>query len=281
MNPDMNPIHDKIISISKALCLILFVVACTAHPFISVAADWQETVKQGDELYGKRAGANGKEDIDAAIKKYEEALKGIPKGDEKSLSGVYVKLAQAYFTLGAYFSNGKDELSDLTDEGQRWAKKAKDADPESAEAYYWLGANLGLWRTVNKLSFRGGLTGGGIKKLFKKAAELDPDCEYGLPNMLLADLELSKGKLGEAESNVAKAVVAGPELLKNQLALAKILWNKNDKEEARKTLEHISRQSDDILPSKVLENRRTIAKAKKILEELKKGSEPDWGNAYQ
>ncbi|MHC4197562.1 MAG: tetratricopeptide repeat protein [Planctomycetota bacterium] len=262
-------------SLGKTLWLTLFIIVCTIHPPITLLADWKEAVKQGDKLYGKRAEKNGKKDLYAAIKKYEEATSEISKNDEKTLSKVYVKLSQAYFTLAEYFAKDDDELSDLTDEGQDWAKEAVEADPKNAEAYYWLGANMALWRTVHKLSFRGGLTGGGIKKLLKKAAELDPNCAYGLPYMLLADLELSKGNLKDAQSNAAKGALVEPKMLKNQLILAEVVW-KNNKAEAKTILKHISNQSYNILPSETLENRSAIEKAKKILEELKKGNEPDW-----
>lgn len=263
-------------SLSQTLWVTLFIVACTVYPSTTIAGDWQSLVQQGDELYAKRADTNGEKDIYNAILKYEEALREIPKTEEKTLAGVYIKLSRSYFTLAEYFAKDDDDLSELSDKGQNWAEEAMDADPKSAEAHYWMGANLGLWRSVHKVSFRGGLAGGGIKDAFKKAAELDPNGLYGMPYMRLAEFELSTGNPQDALSYAEKAVKIGPKLLMNKIILAEILWENNDKAKAKKVLEDIAAQKDDILPSEVLENRDTIKKAKKILEELNKGEEPDW-----
>lgn len=262
--------------ISKTIWLTLFIIAYTVYPLTTIAADWQGLVQQGDELYGKRAEENGEKYVRDAVLKYEEALKEIPDTEEKTLVGIYIKLSRSYFTLAEYFAKDDDDESDLSDKGQNWADKALDADPKSAEAHYWMGANLGLWRSVHKASFRGGLTGGGIKKEFKEAIGLDPNGLYGMPYMRLAEFELASGSPQDAQNYAEKSVEIGPNLMTNRIILAEILWEQDNKTESKKVLEYIAAQKDDILPSEVLENRDTIKRAQRILGELNKGQEPDW-----
>ncbi|MFQ5862631.1 MAG: tetratricopeptide repeat protein [Candidatus Brocadiales bacterium] len=262
--------------ISKTLWLTLF-ITCTISPSITVSADWQEAIRQGDEFYAERHDANGgRENLEAAIKKYEEALGGIPKKDKKSRSGVCVKLSRSHFKLAYYFAKDDDETLELSDEGESWAKKAIKADPQNAEAYYWKAANLGLFRGIKRVSFRGGLMGGKIKEGFEKAAALDERCEYGCAYMRLGEYLLARGEAEEAKGYAEKSVEIEPRFLMSQIILAEILWENGDKAGARKILRHIAAQQEDVLPAEILENRHIIKKSKMILEDLEKGHDPDW-----
>lgn len=262
--------------VKKTFYLVAFITVYIVLTSTATTADWQGLVQQGDELYGKRAEENGEKYVRDAILKYEEALKESPNPEEKALAGIYIKLSRSYFTLAEYFAKDDDDESELSDKGQDWADKALDADPKSAEAHYWMGANLGLWRGIHKASFRGGLTGGGIKKAFKEAIELDPNVLYGMPYMRLAEFELASGSPQDAQNYAEKSVEIGPNLMTNRIILAEILWEQDNKTESKKVLEYIAAQKDDILPSEVLENRDTIKRARRILGELNKGQEPDW-----
>ncbi len=257
--------------------LFVFVfIASAVYASVAISADWQATLQQGDELYNKRSESGGEKNVDAAIKKYEEALKGIPESDKKAQLDVYIKLSRAYFTLADYFAEGDDAESDFSNEGQDWAKKALDADDESAAAHYWYGVNLGIWRGIHKASFRGGLGGGGIMKEFETAAKLDPKGLDGMPYMRMAEFSLAKGNPEKAKKYAEEAVKIQPKLLKNKLLLAEALWDNDDKAASKKVLDDIASQSDDVLPTDILENRKAIKVAKRVLGNIADGSTPDW-----
>ncbi|MCB7129055.1 MAG: hypothetical protein J3T61_05920 [Candidatus Brocadiales bacterium] len=263
-------------STTRTVLMALAVIACIVYPYVPVYADWQSTVKQGDELYAKRSDKDGRKELEAAIKQYEAAVKEIPEKDEKARAGVYVKLSRAYYKIAQYFSQSDDDRSNMSDKGQKWAEKAIDIEPKNAEAHYYMGTNLGLWRSIHKASFRGGLTGGGIKKEFQKAADLDPKGLYGQPDMRTAEYLLARGDSQKALSYAKKAVEIQPKLLMNKLILAQAMWVTNDQMGSRKVLAEIAAQSDDIIPSEILENRDTIKEAKQIQGNIANNNEPDW-----
>lgn len=257
------------------LAVSLFACSMICSP-IAIAADWQSIVQQGDQLYSQRSESEGKKKLEDAIKKYEEALKEIPKDNKKARAGVYIGLARADFKIARYFAETDDAVADYSDKGQDWAKKAIDMDSKSAEAHYWMGANLGIWRGVNKASFRGGLMGGGIKKEFEKAAELDPKGLYGLPDMRIAEYLLARGDAEKAQGYAEKAVKIAPEMLVNKIMLAEILWKNNNQLGSKKLLNEIVSQKDDVLPGEILENRETITRAKRVLNNIANHNDPDW-----
>ena len=260
----------------RIFVFLLSFIACVVYTSVATSADWQATLQQGDELYNKRYESSGEKNINAAIKKYEEALKGIPESDKKAQLDVYIKLSLAYFTLADVFAKEDDAQSEFSDEGQDWAKKALDIDDDSAAAHYWMGANLGVWRGVNRVSFRGGLGGGGIMKEFEEAAKLDPKGLDGMPYMRMAEFSMAKGNLEEAKKYAEEAVKIQPKLLKNKLILAQALWKNEDKAGSKKLLEDISSQPDNILPNAILENRVAIEAAKRVLQDIAGGGTPDW-----
>ena len=262
--------------ITKTVWIALTVLACTVYSSVVVFADWQSIVQQGDELYAKRSEKDGRAKLEAAIKKYEAAVKEIPENDKKARARVYVDLSRAYFKITEYLSTSDEDRSNQSNKGQNWAQKAIDADPKSAEAHYYMAANLGLWRLLHKASFRGGLTGGGIKKEFKKAADLDPKGLQGSPDRGIAEYLLARGDSEKAQGYAEKAVKIGPKMLINKLILAQALWENNDKPGSKKLLNEIAANSDDILPSDVLENRDAIMKTKRILGNIANNNEPDW-----
>lgn len=255
--------------------LFIIVVCLMCQP--ATATGWQDAVRQGDELYARRHEVNGgRENLEAAIERYKEALEGIPGDDRKSLSKLYVKLSRAYFKLAHYFAEGEEEVLEFCDKGEDWAKKAIKADPRNADAYYWKAANLGLFRSINRVSFRGGLMGGKIKEGFERAIALDERCEHGCAYMRLGEYLLARGNPEEAIGYARKAVEIGPKYLMNHIILAEILWESGNRSEAREVLEYIAAQEEGILPSEILENRYIIRKARGILEDLRGGKEPDW-----
>ncbi len=255
---------------------ILFIACATCLP-VAVAADWQDAVVQGDAFYAKRHDTNGgRKNLEKAIERYEAALDGIPKKDKKSRSEVYTKLSRAYFKLAHYFAKDDDEIVDLSDKGEDWAKRAIEADPKNADAHYWKAANLGLFRSIKRVSFRGGLMGGDIKRGFERAIAIDEKCVYGCAYMRLGEYLLSRGDAEEAKGYAEKAVKIEPRFLMNQIILAEILWENGDRAGAKEILRHIAAQKDDILPTEILENRHIIEKSKMILKDLDEGREPDW-----
>lgn len=243
----------------------------------AMAVDWRDRVGEGDELYSKRHELNkGRENLQEAIGKYKEALRGIPEGDEKGCSEIKTRLSRAYFKLAYYFmEEGKERLK-ACEEGERWAKGAIEADPQNPEAYYWKAVNLGLYRDMKRYSFRGGLTGGEIKEGFQEAAALDERGLYGAPHMRLAEYLMARGDIEEAKKHATYAVDIEPRFLYNQIVLAEVLWENGDKVGSKGRLEYISSQPEDVLPSEILENREIIEKAKRILRDLKEGKDPDW-----
>ncbi|MHC4198064.1 MAG: tetratricopeptide repeat protein [Planctomycetota bacterium] len=260
----------------RIFVFLLSFVACVVYASVASSADWQAAVKEGDELYNKRYESNGEKDVNASIKKYEEALKGIPESDEKAQLDVYIKLSRANFTLADVFAKEDEAEAEFSNKGQDWAKKALDIDDDSAAARYWMGANLGVWRGVNRVSFRGGLGGGGIMKEFEKAAKLDPKGLDGMPYMRMGEFSMAKSNLEEAKKYAEEAVKIQPKLLKNKLILAEALWKNEDKADSKKLLEDIASQPDNILPNAILENRVAIEVAKRVLQGIAKGGTPDW-----
>jgi hypothetical protein len=260
----------------RIFVFLLSFIACVVYASVATSADWQATLQQGDELYNKRSESTGENDVNASIKKYEEALKGIPESDEKARLDVYIKLSRAYFTLADVFAKKDEAQSEFSNQGQDWAEKALDIDEDSAAAHYWMGSNLGLWREINRVSFRGGLGGGGIMKEFEKAAQLDPKGLDGMPYMRMAEFSLAKDNPEEAKKYAEEAVKIQPKLLKNKLILAQALWENEDKAGSKKLLDNIASQPDNSLPNAILENRVAIEAAKRVLQDIASGSTPDW-----
>ena len=244
-----------------------------------VSADWKQCMDEGDKLFAHR-NHEGEEatSMQEAIKKYQEALAGVPKdkGNETALSDIYLRLSRANFELAYYCLSDDDKVLKGYKDGIDYADKAVDINNKNGEAYFWRGVSTGSYRDKKKVSGVGGLFGGGIKKDFQRAIKLDDKCDYGGPHRFMAEFHLATNDTDDANIHALLAVEIAPNYLYNQYVLAKVLWALGQKSQAIERLKYILSKGPDVIPDAAMENRAIIKATKSTLEDINNKKEPRW-----
>ncbi|HHT9120595.1 MAG TPA: tetratricopeptide repeat protein [Candidatus Hypogeohydataceae bacterium YC41] len=267
--------HQPSIRWIAIYCLLPTIYCLLSTATIIYGADWRNLIEEGDRLYAHRNNAGEEsQSIEGAIKKYEEAVTAIPEGEKDQLFGLYLRLARAYYMFACYVLEDGDRVAEGYKNGVEYADKAIKINNKAGEAYYWRGINTGCYRDKKPLSRVGGLFGGGIKKDFQRALELDEKCVYGGPHRLMAMFQLATKDTEKAYLHASKAVEIAPDFLPNQLILAETLWKQEQKPEAVEKLKYILSKRPGILPDAIIENREVVTRTGQLLEDIKNKKEP-------
>lgn len=258
--------------INLILIMLIFISAnCT------YGADWRQCLEEGDKLYAHRNHeGEAVKSLEGAIKKYEEALAVAPKEDKEALFGLYLRLSRTNYQLASYFLQKEDAVIQGYKNGIDYADKAIKINNKSAEAYFWRGISTGSYRDKKRVSGVGGLFGGGIKKDFQRAIELDEKCAYGGPQAYMAEFHLATNDTEDAYVHAQRAVEIAPDYLYNQYVMAKVLWKLERKAQSIERLEYILSKGPGVLPEATMENLTVVPVAKAILEDIKNKKEPKW-----
>jgi tetratricopeptide (TPR) repeat protein len=259
-----------------AIYYLLSTVYCLLST-TSYGADWRQCLEEGDKLYAHRT-HEGEEwgSLEGAIKKYEEALAGVPKAEKEVLYGLYLRLARTNYQFAYYFLVEEDRVLQGYKNGFEYADKAIKVNDKGGEAYFWRGISAGSFRDKKRLSGVGGLFGGGIKKDLQRVLELDERCVYGGPHRFMAKFHLATDETEGAYVHALRAVEIAPDFLHNQLVLAEALWKLEQKAQAIERLEYIMSKGPGILPEAVIENREVVTRTGPILQDIRDRKEPNW-----
>lgn len=148
------------------------------------------------------------------------------------------------------------------------AERAIERSPREAKGYYWKGMALGLNGKTRGM-FRSMTAVGPLKRLMRKAIELDP--EDPAPRHFLGEMQrqlpgFAGGSKKEAVRELEAAVRLGPNRLGAYLALARAFRDSGKLDEARRTL---ARALEVSAPDDPAQAEADYLEARRMLDGLK------------
>jgi tetratricopeptide (TPR) repeat protein len=234
---------------------LLLLVAVPSH-----AAEPQ-VLAELDALFARRSDAAAFKELDAALKKAQEA-----SPDDYELVWRVARSRQ-WEADGA-----KDERLKKAVGKQAWdyGERAVKLNPERVEGHYYAAAGIGAYsQAVGIMKALGEGLEGKFNERLDKAIQLDPGFEWGAP--LLAkgryyfELPWPKRDLAKSASLYEKALAKFPGNLRAHLFLAETLLKDGKAEKAREAIQKVKQGSTAYDPA---EGRRVQELAKKVEAEI-------------
>lgn len=235
--------------------------------FSSQGSTWAETapgadlislLTEGDRMYDTRDEPGHS---DRAIDLYKEALKIDPKNE-----AALWKLSRSFRWKGDIAASSAEKL-DHYKEGERWAKRAIEADPRSIGghlmlgiAYGRIGETQGVMKSLSLIS--------PIKKEMNAVLERDPsnDVAHHVLGVLYRKVPgLMGGSIKKSIEELQEAVRLNPASTPSYLDLAKSYLEKGEENQAREALEKLLLIDH---PSDRVQSKMDRAEAEKLLIEL-------------
>ncbi|MEP6924032.1 MAG: TRAP transporter TatT component family protein [Pyrinomonadaceae bacterium] len=253
--------HAKLFKINLVLIIALLCLNCGGKTQSSDEATGEslsavQLIAKADNLYKQR------EDL-TKLRDGLQLLRRARVAEGNNYEAAW-KLAKFNYFMG---NNTKDE--DLRDrsfkDGITAGKSAIKLQPEKADGYFWLGANLGGQASGNVLDGAANLSE--IRQNMNKVIEIQPDYQGAMAYVVLAQTELeTRGLMGGSAEKAADYLEQALKLNKENsfiyLYLAESYFYTNRKAEAKKMLDAMRNMppSPDYLP----ERREAEEKAKKL-----------------
>lgn len=200
--------------------------------------------------------------LQKAIRLWQEVLEEDPAGKEAAW-----KLSRAAIWWGDHAPKGKKE--EIYKKGMEWGKLAVKADPTSAEAHYWLAANMGSYGRAHGIMESLSMIKP-MKAECEKALQLD--AKYWRAHMLLGMLYreapglISIGDKGKAVKELETAVKMAPQIPRALYELGLGYEANGDDDKAKAALEKAITAPPE--PEFELESAETRAQARAKLEDL-------------
>jgi len=209
-------------------------------PAAAVFADFTKTAADADSLHDKGEYAAAKTML----------LDAVPAADAQQKAELYWRVARENIELGDAAEKEKKPKGDVLkifEEGEGYANKAIEADPNSYEAYYWKSANTGRFGQVKGILNSLGKAGP-MKDLLTKAITINPkhsDSYFVLGQLYRElpggpisfgniDFAVSLGRLGvDLDAEQAKSGAEKVLSYNFSVELAKTMWKRNWNAEKR------------------------------------------------
>lgn len=235
--------------------------------FSSQGLTWGETapesdlaflLAEGDRMYDTRDEAGHS---DRAVELYKK----VPEIDPKNEAALW-KLSQSFRWQGDIASSSEEKLGRYK-EGERWAKRAIEVNPQSIGghlmlgiAYGRIGETQGVMKSLSLIS--------PTKKEMNAVLESDPsnDVAHHVLGVLYRKVPgLMGGSIKKSIEALQEAVRLNPASTPSYLDLAKSYLEKGEKEKASATLEKLLSIDH---PSDRVQSKMDRAEAEKLLAEL-------------
>lgn len=143
------------------------------------------------------------------------------------------KFAHAAFARGEFATNDTERAA-IAVQGISACRKVIQRDPKCAEAYYYLGLNLGQMARTKLLGALPLVSE--MESSFKKARQLDENLDYAGPDRFVGQLYLqapgwpaSVGSQSKARKHLERAAELAPDYPENRLNLAEAAVKWRDK----------------------------------------------------
>lgn len=177
---------------SLAVCIMLLL------PLSLVVADTAQGIAEADALHDKGQYAEAKQLL-------LDAIPGAPGGQEKA--ELYWRTARETLELGNQAEDAKKApaaILKIFEEGEGYANKAIEANPQNDLAYYWKSSNIGRWGQIKGV-LNSLVKAGPMRELLVKVVGLNRDRSdaYYVLGQLYRELPgrpLSFGNVDEAVS---------------------------------------------------------------------------------
>jgi tetratricopeptide (TPR) repeat protein len=175
-----------------AICILLLI------PLSMIPAQAAQTTEQGDALHDQGKYAEAKQLL-------LDSLAGAASGKEKA--ELYWRAARETLELGDQAEDAKQPAAAILkifEEGEGFANKAIEADPQNDLGYYWKSSNIGRWGQTKGI-LNSLFKAGSMKDLLVKVVGLNKDRSdaYHVLGQLYRELPgrpLSFGNIDEAVS---------------------------------------------------------------------------------
>lgn len=239
---------------------LLFVVSWRGSIWAETApgSDITSLIAEADRMYDTRDEPGHS---DRAIDLFKKVLEIDPKNEE-----AFWKLSRSLRWRGDIASSSEEKLG-YYKEGERWAKRAIDINPQSVGghlmlgiAYGRIGETQGVMKSLSLIS--------PIKKEMNAVLERDPsnDVAHHVLGVLYRKVPgLMGGSIKKSIEELQEAVRLNPASTPSYLDLAKSYLEKGEKKEASATLEKLLLIDH---PSDRVQSKRDRAEAEKLLVEL-------------
>jgi len=237
-------------------CILMLVIIFSAG--LAGADDFVSLKAEGDRFWAER---DSQPSLLQAIHFYTSALQINP--DDKDL---LVRLSIAYYWKGINIKEEKkEERKKAFIEGQKFAQKLCELNPDSIEGNFWFAVNRALYGGeigVMKSAFM--LPD--IKKRMKIVMDREKFYYHGGPQRLLARIDYEtpgflRGSLEKAEAMLKEAIQESPNFSLSHIYLADIYMTMKKPDLARKELQFVLELSEDSMPEYKPEIRRDKRRA--------------------
>jgi tetratricopeptide (TPR) repeat protein len=150
--------------------MLRIAIVCLAigFPLVAAHADLAETLRKVDDLHEQGAYAD-------CVKLLADSLPGVSAPKDKA--EVLWRMARGTLELGDQSDNSKAPVAStlkIFEEGEAYATRAIEADPQNADAYYYKGSNIGRWGQVKGI-LDSLFKAGPMRDQLEKALDIRPD----------------------------------------------------------------------------------------------------------
>ena len=234
--------------------LVSLVILLFSVGGIGIAQEAGALIEDAEALYDRWSGtfdyAAYRQQLEAAIDLYEQALAALPAESLPSRSIVLNRLARAIFELGTAYLDGDAAKEPAFSAGKDYALAGLRLDPafvetetesfrdalataSDVEAVFWYGTNLGSYLNYHQIE---AIVGGGMRDIpvcYERAIELDPTYLAGAGYRSLASFyaqvpSVLGGDPAKAREVYEQAIDVDPEFLENAVSLAEYVFLAQD-----------------------------------------------------